>query len=64
MYQYFKSKLKWNPVTIRVVWAMLLAFCVVFWYYSFQAFDFVVQYITKFISQCVKPCSLGHGCKH
>ena len=49
MYQYFKSKLKWNPVTIRVAWAMLLAFCVVFWYYSFQAFDFVVQYITKFI---------------
>ena len=49
MYKYFKSKLNWNPVTIRIVWAMLLAFCVVFWYYSFKLFDFVVQYTTKFI---------------
>lgn len=48
MYHYFKSKLKWNPVTIRVVWAMLLAFCIVFWYYSFKLFDSVVQYITRF----------------
>ena len=49
MYQHLKSKFKWNPVTIRIVWFMLLAFSFVFWYYSFQAFDFVIQYITKFI---------------
>lgn len=49
MYQYIKSKFKWNPVTIRIVWLMLLAFSFTFWYYSFQAFDFVIQYITKFI---------------
>ena len=49
MYQYLKSKLKWNPVTIRIVWLMLLVFSFTFWYYSFQAFDFVIQYITKFI---------------
>ena len=49
MYQYIKSKLKWNPVTIRVVWAMLLAFSFVFWYYSFQVFDFIIKHIIKFI---------------
>ena len=49
MYQYIKSKLKWNPVTIRIVWVMLLAFSFVFWYYSFKLFDFIIQYIIKFI---------------
>ena len=42
MYQYLKSKLKWDPITIRVVWLIMIAFSFVFWYYSFQAFDFVV----------------------
>ena len=49
MCQYFKSKLKWNPVPIRIVWAMLLAFCIVFWYYSFKLFDFTVELATSFI---------------
>lgn len=49
MYNYLKSKLKWNPVTIRIVWTMMIAFSFVFWYYSFQAFDFVVQYVIKFM---------------
>ena len=49
MYKYLKSKISWNPITTRIVWVMLLAFCVVFWYYSFQVFDFVVHYITKFV---------------
>lgn len=49
MYQYIKSKFKWNPVTIRIVWVMLLAFCVVFWYYSFKLFDFTVKFVTNII---------------
>ena len=49
MYNYIKSKLKWNPVTIRIVWTMLLAFCVVFWYYSFKLFDFTVKLATSII---------------
>ena len=49
MYQYFKSKLKWNPVTIRVVWVMLLAFSFMFWYYSFKLFDFTVKLATALI---------------
>lgn len=49
MYKYLKSKINWNPVTIRVVWAMLLAFCVVFWYYSFKLFDFTVKLATALI---------------
>lgn len=49
MYSYIKSKLKWNPVTIRIVWVMLLAFSFVFWYYSFKLFDFVIKSATVFI---------------
>lgn len=49
MYQHLKSKLSWNPVTIRFVWVMLLAFCVVFWYYYFKLLDFTVKLATALI---------------
>lgn len=49
MYNYIKSKLKWNPVTIRIVWAILLAFSFMFWYYSFKLFDFIIKSTTSFI---------------
>lgn len=49
MYQYIKSKLKWNPVTIRIVWAILLAFSFMFWYYSFKLFDFIIKSTIAFI---------------
>lgn len=49
MYNYIKSKFKWNPVTIRIVWTMLLVFCIVFWYYSFKLFDFIIKFVTAFI---------------
>lgn len=49
MYNYIKSKLKWNPVTIRLVWVILLAFSFVFWYYSFKLFDFTMKLATAFI---------------
>ena len=49
MYQYLKSVLNWNPISIKIAWSLLVASCIIFWYYSFQAFDFVVQYVTKFM---------------
>ena len=49
MYQYIKSKLKWNPVTIRIVWVMLLAFSFMFWYYSFKLFDFIIKSTIAYI---------------
>ena len=49
MYNYIKSKLKWNPVTIRIVWVMLLVFSFVFWYYSFKLFGFIIRSATAFI---------------
>lgn len=49
MYQYLKSKLHWNPVTIRIVWPLMIAFSFVFWYYSFKLFDFTVKLATAFI---------------
>lgn len=50
MYQYLKSKIKWNQITIRVVWVLLLIFCIAFWYYTFQVFDFTISLIKQFIS--------------
>ena len=49
MYNYIKSKIKWNQVTIRIVWAMLLAFSFMFWYYSFKLFDFIIKSVVSFI---------------
>lgn len=49
MYQYIKSKFKWNPVTIRIVWVILLVFSFVFWYYSFKLFDFIIKSVAAFI---------------
>lgn len=49
MYNYIKSKIKWNPVTIRIVWVMLLVFSFMFWYYSFKLFDFIIKSTTAYI---------------
>lgn len=49
MYKFLKSKLNWNPVTIRIIWSLIIAFSFVFWYYSFKLFDFIIKLVTVFI---------------
>lgn len=49
MYKFLKSKLKWNAVTIRIVWSLMIAFSFVLWYYSFKLFDFTLKLATQIV---------------
>lgn len=40
-----------NPFVTRICWTLMIAFSCVFWYFTFQGFDFMLELIFKFINK-------------